>query len=168
MADIEAADRRLLDFLNAQRQVVLEIVDGLPEDALRQPVVPSGWSPLGMIEHLGGAELYWFQVIAMGQRPEVPWEEDDEDEDADGPFTTRRSLDTVAAFYRDQCDRANAYLTTRPLSTPPVGRAHGDLADQATDLRWIVLHMIEETARHAGHLDIARELIDGRTGLGPR
>ena len=44
----------------------------------------------------------------------------------------------------------------------------GEIADEVSDLRWIVLHMIEETARHAGHLDIARELIDGRTGLGPR
>ena len=52
-----------------------------------------------------------------------------------------------------------------PLSTPPRGR-HGRGDEQVTDLRFIVLHMIEETARHLGHLDAARELIDGRTGLG--
>ncbi len=59
-------------------------------------------------------------------------------------------------------------LVSIPLSSPPRGRAYDAIADQVTDLRWIVLHMIEETARHAGHLDIARELIDGQTGLGPR
>jgi hypothetical protein len=57
-------------------------------------------------------------------------------------------------------------LAAKPLSAPPLGRHnHGD-ADQATDLRFIVLHMIEETARHLGHLDAARELLDGRTRLG--
>jgi Protein of unknown function (DUF664) len=52
-----------------------------------------------------------------------------------------------------------------PLSAPPRGR-HGRY--EPPNVRWVVLHMIEETARHAGHLDIARELIDGQTGLGPR
>jgi hypothetical protein len=59
-------------------------------------------------------------------------------------------------------------LALMPLSSPPRGRAYGEIAEQVSDVRWIVLHMIEETARHAGHLDIARELIDGQTGLGPR
>lgn len=55
-----------------------------------------------------------------------------------------------------------------PLSTPPRGRHPDPLGEEVTDLRRIVLHMIEETARHAGHLDIVRELLDGKTGLGPR
>ncbi len=59
-------------------------------------------------------------------------------------------------------------LAVTPLCAPPRGR-HGDPEmDEPPDVRWVVLHMIEETARHAGHLDIARELIDGQTGLGPR
>jgi len=59
-------------------------------------------------------------------------------------------------------------LAVTPLSAPPRG-SHGDPeTDEPPDARWVVLHMIEETARHAGHLDIARELIDGQTGLGPR
>lgn len=64
---------------------------------------------------------------------------------------------------------SDAVLAATPLSAPPRGR-HPVLPgeDEVTDLRWIVLHMIEETARHAGHLDIVRELLDGRTGLGPR
>ncbi len=58
-------------------------------------------------------------------------------------------------------------LAKTPLSAPPRGK-HGDPETEPPDVRWVVLHMIEETARHAGHLDIARELMDGRTGLGPR
>lgn len=66
---------------------MLAIVDGLDEDALRTPVVPSGWTPLGLIEHLGFAERYWFQHVATGSAVDLPWpEEPGEDEDA--PFTT--------------------------------------------------------------------------------
>jgi hypothetical protein len=72
----------------------------------------------------------------------------------------------VFAFYREQIARANAVLAATPLSTPPVGRHRQEHEDHITDLRVIVVHMIEETARHLGHLDAARELIDGRTGLG--
>ena len=81
---------------------------------------------------------------------------------------TRRSPSEVFAFYRSQCDRSDEVLASLPLSAAPVGRHPGPLGDEVTDLRRIVLHLIEETARHAGHLDIVRELLDGRTGLGPR
>jgi hypothetical protein len=74
----------------------------------------------------------------------------------------------VFAFYRDQCRRSDAILAATPLSTPAVGRHDGLNADEFVDARRIVLHMIEETARHAGHLDIMRELLDGKTGLGAR
>jgi hypothetical protein len=159
----------LLNFLDYQRASVLAILDGLGNEALRTPVVPSGWTPLGLIEHLGFAERYWFQHVATGSAADIPWsEEPDEDEDEDGPFTTNRPADVVISFYRDQCKRANAMLASTPLSSPPRGKPFAAIADEVTDLRWIVLHMIEETARHAGHLDIAREFIDGQTGLGPR
>jgi uncharacterized damage-inducible protein DinB len=161
--------RALLTFLNAQRASVLAIVDGLGEDALRAPVVPSGWTPLGLIEHLGHAERHWFQDVAMGSAAPLPWPDDpDGNEDEDAPFTTSRPTEIVFAFCRDQIGRANAVLASTPLSARPLGRHNREGADEVTDVRFIVLHMIEETARHAGHLDIARELIDGQTGLGPR
>jgi uncharacterized damage-inducible protein DinB len=171
MADIGYQDlegQALLAFLNARRASVLAIVDGLGEDYLRGPVVPSGWTPLGLIEHLGYAERHWFQRVAMGSAGPLPWPDDPDDEDEDAPFTTGRPTETVFGFYRDQIERANAVLASTPLSARPIGRHNREGADEVTDLRFIVLHMIEETARHAGHLDIARELIDGQTGLGPR
>ena len=87
-------------------------------------MLPSGWTPLGLVEHLGHAERHWFQEIATGSADPLPWPDDNT------PLTTSRP--------------------------------------QITDLRGITLHMIEETTRHASHLDIVRELIDGKTGLGPR
>jgi len=158
----DSESRALLSFLNAQRAIVLAIVDGLDEGELRASVVPSRWTPLGLIEHLGFAERYWFQVVAAGSATDLPWpEESGGDEDA--PFTTDRPVALVPSFYRDQCERANALLASTPLSSPPRRRAYAEIADEVSDLRWIVLHMIEETARHAGHLDIARELTDGQT-----
>ncbi len=78
-------------------------------------------------------------------------------------------LSIVIAYYRDQCQRSDAVLAVTPPSAAPRGK-HGDpeLDDEVTSVRWIVLHMIEETASHSGHLEVARELIDGRTNLGLR
>ena len=164
------ADQLLLTFLDAQRRTVLAIVEGLSDDDLRKPVVPSGWTPLGLIEHLAGAEYYWFDIIATGPGSDLPGPEDTDEgeEDRHAPFTTTDSKEEVFDLYRDQCEKANALLASTPLSTPPRGRVHPGTETEVFDLRGIVLHMIEETARHAGHLDIARELLDGKTGLGPR
>jgi uncharacterized damage-inducible protein DinB len=164
------ADRLLLTFLDAQRRSVLAIVEGLSDDDLRKPVVPSGWTPLGLIEHLAGAEYYWFRIVAAGATSDLPGPEETDEgaEDNDGPFTTTDSKETAFGLYRDQCEWANALLASTPLSTAPRGRVHPGTKTEVFDLRGIVLHMIEETARHAGHLDIARELLDGKTGLGPR
>jgi uncharacterized damage-inducible protein DinB len=152
----------LLMFLEAQRSSVLAIVDGLDDQALTTPVLPSGWTPLGLIEHLGHAERHWFQEIVTGSAEPLPWPDDNT------PLTTPRPPSAVFAFYRAQCERSNAVLASLPLSTPPRGRHPGWLGEETTDLRRIILHMIEETARHAGHLDVVRELLDGKTGLGPR
>jgi uncharacterized protein DUF664 len=157
----------LTHFLDAQRNSVLAVVDGLDSESLKARVLPSGWSPLGLIEHLGHAERYWFQFVATGKAADLPWPDDD-GLGGDNPLHTRRSPEAVLAFYRDQCQRSNAVLAATALSAPPVESPGLDMDDEVRDLRWIALHMIEETARHAGHLDIVRELIDGRTGLGPR
>jgi uncharacterized damage-inducible protein DinB len=152
----------LRHFLAAQRAAVLAIVAGLDAEALTTAVLPSGWSPLGLIEHLGHAERHWFQEIVTGSADPLPWP------DENTPLRTTRPPAAVFAFYREQCRRSDAVLTRLPLSTPPRGRHPDPLGAEITDLRRVVLHMIEETARHAGHLDAARELLDGATGLGPR
>jgi hypothetical protein len=147
-------DDVLIDFLNAQRARAFEILAGLDEDQLVKSVLPSGWTPIGMIEHLGHAEWHWFQEVAMGSVEPPPWN------------IERESTGSVFAFYRDQIEQSNAVLASTPLSEQPRGHHGQGDSDQVTDLRFIVVHMIEETARHLGHLDAARELIDGRIGLG--
>ena len=156
-AEETAETTALQAFLDAQRASVLGIVDGLDADQLATAVLPSGWTPLGLIEHLGYAERHWFQRVALGSAAPLPWPPDPaQDADEDAPFTTPRPPETVFAFYRDQIARSNAVLASTPLSARPLGRHNREGADEVTDLRFIVLHRIEETARHAGHLDAAR------------
>ena len=165
----DTQDQALLDFLAAQRAAVLAIVDGLDEDAWHRSVVPSGWTPAGLVEHLGGAEWHWFQGVVTGAKPEPPpGDADLPPYDPTAAFTSDEPSAEILAFYREQCARSDAVLAVTPLSAAPRGKHGVPGQDEPADVRWVVLHMIEETARHAGHLDIARELLDGRTGLGPR
>ncbi|MDE9364723.1 DUF664 domain-containing protein [Luteipulveratus sp. YIM 133132] len=144
----ERAD--LAHFLDAQRRSVVAIVDGLDAAAMTRSVVPSGWSPQSLLEHLAGAERYWFGAVMRGE-----------------PMARPDSGDVLADYLAQTrlCDEAVRDVS---LDSAPAGPVLPELADEVTDLRGVILHMIEETARHAGHLDIARELLDGRTGLGPR
>jgi Protein of unknown function (DUF664) len=161
-------DQALLAFLAAQRDAVLSIVAGLDEEAWQRPVVPSGWTPAGLFEHLGDAERHWFQGVVADSRTGLPRDAGRPRYDPEAAFVCDRPSAEIIGYFRDQCARSDAVLAVTPLSAPPRGR-HGDPEmDEPPNVRWVVLHMIEETARHAGHLDIARELIDGQTGLGPR
>lgn len=161
---LDDRDAQLLGFLDVQRRRVLELVEGLDEEQLRRPVLPSGWTVLGMIEHLGHAERHWFEGVATGRTTALPWSPAEWDPTAS--FTTAHPRDEVIAFYRDTVARADAMLESAAWDAAPLGRhGHGEQT-QIRDLRFIVLHMIEETARHLGHLDAARELLDGAVGLG--
>jgi uncharacterized protein DUF664 len=168
--DAEAAT--LIEFLDAQRASVHAIIEDLPMTALNAAVLPSGWTPLGLIEHLGHAERHWFQDVVTGSADDLPWTDQpdagDEVADVDAAFTTARDPQTVLAFYREQCRRSNEILAATPLSATVKHRHGDDLDFEFRDARRVALHLIEETARHAGHLDAARELIDGVVGRGPR
>ena len=165
---VPAEDQVLLDFLAAQRETVLEIVAGLDEEAWHRSVVPSGWTPAGLVEHLSGVELHWFQEVVAGADMTAPGDEDLPPYDPMAAFVTDWSSADIIAEYRELCARSDAVLAVTSLSARPRGR-HGDpeVAEPRT-VRWVVLHVIEEIARHAGHLDIARELLDGKTRLGQK
>ena len=172
MGESTTGERELLQhFLDQQRAAVLAIVDGLDETQLHTPVLPSGWTPLGLVLHLAAAEAMWFEHVAAGGRPQIGWEDGVEDPpyDPEAPFVTEHAGAAVFEHYRRQCERSNAILRSRDLDSPLLGEHGLDWPDEPiTDLRWVALHLIEETARHAGHLDAARELLDGATGRGPR
>jgi len=172
VSDVVISERdRLQHFLDQQRHAVMAIVEGLDESQVNTPVLPSGWTPIGLVRHLAGAEAMWFQWVVLGTQPQVTWDDgvDDPPYDPEAPFATAHSSAAVIDQYRRQCEISNTSLQSRDLHAALLGEHGLDWPQEPiTDLRWVALHMIEETARHAGHLDAARELLDGVTGRGPR
>jgi hypothetical protein len=163
-----AEDQMLLDFLAAQRATALDIVAGLTEEAWHRSVVPSGWTPAGLVEHLSGAQFHWFIGVVAGEDTSPPADADVEPYDPMAPFLTDWSSEDIIAEYREISARSDAILAVTPLSAAPRGR-HGDPeVAEPPNVRWVVLHVIEEIARHCGHLDIGRELLDGTTRLGQK
>lgn len=157
----------LLHYLRYQRDSVLSIVDGLDEKAWHMSVVPSGWTAAGFVEHLGNMERHWFQQVLAGSEDPLPWDEGRPQYDPVAAFTCDRPSADIVAYYRDQCRRSDEVLAQMALSARPRGH-HGDPESEPPSVRWVVLHVIEETAAHSGHLEVARELLDGRTDLGLR
>ena len=151
-----AQDERaaLRHFLTAQRHAALAVVEGMSDPDARTSIVPSGWTPLSLITHLAGVERHWFAFVLGGDL-------------AQALPGTLETLDDAVADYRSEIERSDRLLTRFDLDEPPT-RIPDELPGEIRTVRDVVLHVIEETARHAGHLDIARELLDGRTGLGPR
>lgn len=147
--------------LSAQRDHVLGILEGLPDEALRRPVLPSGWTCLGLVRHLAiDVERFWFRSIIAGQQVE-PRESDA----AVWQVTPDEPAESVFGLYRQEIELANAIIAATPMDTAPA-RWPDEWPDwRFGDLRETILHVITETACHAGHLDAARELIDGRTWL---
>jgi uncharacterized damage-inducible protein DinB len=166
--DHDDEDQALRHYLEYQRAAVRSIVDGLGEEAWHTPVVPSGWTVAGLVEHLGNAERHWFQGVVAGTDDDQAWDVGRPAYDRHAAFTCDRPSPEVLGYYRDQCRRSDAVLDATALWSRPRGR-HGDPDEpEPPTVRWVVLHVIEETAAHSGHLEIARELLDGRTDLGGR
>jgi hypothetical protein len=160
----------LLAALACQRASVRAIVDGLSEEHWHTSVVPSGWTPAGMVAHLGGAERHWTCGVILAHDPGHPFDEDADDEPYDpyAPFVIDWPSSKVLAYYRDQTQQTDDMLATTALAAAPRGWHGRENTVQRQNVRDIVLHLIEETATHSGHLEIARELLDGKTRLGLR
>lgn len=157
----------LLACLEAQRSSVLAVVTDLDARSWRRSVVPSGWTPVGLVEHLGHAERFWGQIVLAERVSPLPWWSGEGRPQGSG-FDSDAPVGEVLTFYRDQAAQTDAILADLHLDDRPPGVLRPDLPTPVGDVRDVVLHLIEETARHAGHLDLARELLDGRTGLGVR
>ena len=168
----EPEARMLLAFLQIQRDAVLKTVTGLPEEDWQRPVVPSGWTVAGMLAHIAGVEAHWIHQVTAGIIEEpADGGQDVEPYDPFAAFTCDYPSDEIIAGYRDTCRRSDEILAVTPLSARPRRPdTHEDpgYAAQVTDVRFVVLHVIEELAVHSGHLEIARELLDGKTRLADR
>ena len=143
--------------LDRHRDVVLWKLDGLTDEQLQAPMTPSGTSLLGLVKHLAAVEYGWFCETFGRETEPLPF--DQEDENADLRIDPHETTDEVLAFYaraRVAADRVIDELDIEDAGTAWFG--------DTVSLRWVLIHMVEETARHVGHMDILRELIDGATG----
>jgi hypothetical protein len=151
----------LLRYLDAQRRHVLGILEGLDEAALRLPILPSGWTCLGLVQHLAlDVERFWFQAVVSGAQAVIDWFAT-----APDAWQVGTQVPAAAVFdlYRQECERANAIISATPPDTAPAWWPTELFGERSMHtLREVVLHVMTETATHAGHLDAARELIDHR------
>ena len=143
--------------LDRHRDAVLWKLEGLGDDDLRRPMVPSGTSLLGLVKHLGSVEYGWFCETFGRDTEPLPFDENDPDSDMRA--RPDETTEDVLAFYGRA--RAAADLVIDELDVEDTGTAW---FGETVTMRWVLIHMVEETARHAGHIDILRELIDGMAG----
>lgn len=152
---------RLLASLQTQRDHVFGILDGLGDDDARRTVAPSGWTPLGLVSHLTrDDERFWFSAVIGGDPSAIEATFTDPDAwQAGAELTLAEALNA----YRAEIERSTAALADADLDAPPRWWPEEIFGDwRMDDVRQIILHVITETATHAGHLDLVRETIDGR------
>ncbi|BDZ51092.1 hypothetical protein GCM10025867_33330 [Frondihabitans sucicola] len=148
-------ERALLDgFLAFQRSTVALKATGLTDELASRRLLPSVTTVIGLIQHLGDVERSWILDDLLGLPFETRWS----DGDPDGEFRIEpgTTLAGALAEYEAACAETSLAIAGLPLDLRT--------RDGRFELRWVILHLIEETARHAGHIDILRELLDGETG----
>lgn len=154
----------LLRVLHGQRRHVLGILEGLDAEDLRRPVLPSGWHCLGLVQHLAlDVERFWFRAVVAGDEEVVrTLTSGDEAWRVEPGVPAADVLDR----YRQETELADAVITGTAADAGPAWWPHDLFGEpHLHTLRDVLLHVITETACHAGHLDAARELIDGRRWL---
>ncbi|SHN28508.1 DinB family protein [Cryptosporangium aurantiacum] len=144
----------LLAFLAYLRQAIIRKIEDLSESEARRSVVPSGTSLAGLVKHLTVAERYWFRHVWAGD-PGVEWDRHSWDVADDV------TVDQLIDDYREAWKESDRLIEAAPDLDAPCAEEY---RSHRLSLRWVLVHMIEETSRHAGHADITRELIDGSTG----
>ena len=149
----------LVGWLNYHRETAIHKLQGLSnEDARRRPIEGSLLNPLGVVYHLAFVEWGWFRTRFAGEPESTIW---DESGDPDIEFKTNESVDVVIGFYREQIALSDQVIAGAALDDMAVDNPE---QEGAPNMRWCITHLIEETARHNGHLDLLRELLDGTTG----
>ncbi|HVV13641.1 DinB family protein [Amycolatopsis sp.] len=152
-------------YLDSARDAMVWKLDGLSEYDARRPLTPTGTNLLGLIKHLSGCEAGYFGATFGRPFPEpMPWYTDDAEPNEDMWATPEESREDILGLY--QRVRAHSDVTIETLELDTVGQVeHWPPDRRAVSLHLILVHMIAETNRHAGHADIVRELIDSAAGL---
>ena len=147
----------LLAALERHRDAIDWKLAGLTDEQLRQSVLPSPITPIGLVKHLAAVEFGWF-CDTFG-RPSEPLPFDLDDENADFRLEPDETPADMIAFWGRARAAANAAVDEIDLDE--TGTAW---FGEEVSMRWVMIHMVEELARHAGHMDVMRELIDGAVG----
>ena len=158
----DADERSMLEgMLGWYRDAVVAKVAGLGDEASKDRHVPSPSTVIGMLKHLAGVEDAWFHERFAGQPPVAAWAGVDFSVDPDWDFTSAwdDTLADTVDLYRAACGRSRAAADGHGLDDMSVG-----FERKPFNLRYAYVHLVEETARHLGHMDILRELTDGAVG----
>jgi uncharacterized damage-inducible protein DinB len=150
-------------YLQQARDALLWKLDGLPEYDIRRPLVPTGTNLLGLIKHLAGVEFVYFGTTFGRPSPdELPWSEDDPLSDMFA--AADESRDQITGLYKKAWAHSDATIDALPLDA--IGRVpHWPDERSEVTLHRIMVHVIADSQRHAGHADLVRELIDGAVGM---
>ena len=161
MADVKSELHRVL---RASRASLLSKLEGLSEYDMRRPMTPTATNLLGLVKHLAGIEyIYLGESFGRPGPDTMSWIEDDSIwEDADMWATADESSEDLIALYRRACAHGDKTIAELDLDAP-ASVAHWAEERRRTTLDVLLIRMVNETAQHAGHADIIRELIDGRT-----
>jgi hypothetical protein len=162
--DRQLADPKelLLGFLDYYRSVITRKIEGLTEAELRTSRLPSGWAPLELLKHLVYMERRWLRWgFRAEQLPDPHGDEDQAGRWHVGPGDTAAAL--IAALQATG-EQTRAIVTGADLADASASGGRFSGKDSRPTLAWILVYVLQEYARHAGHLDVARELIDGTTG----
>lgn len=157
----------LLRYLRTQRADLLSKLDGLGEYDVRRPLTPTGTNLLGLVKHVASVELgYLTDVFGRPTGRELPWLADDAEPDADLWVTPAETRDDVVALHRFSAEHSDATVEALPLD------ARGEVPwwpaeRREVTLHQVLVHVLAETARHAGHADVLRESVDGAAGMRP-
>jgi hypothetical protein len=155
----------LTQFLDYHRATLVAKATGLDRAQLATRLEPSALTLAGLLKHAALVEDSWFGVVLLGQDEREPWASAPWDDDPDWEFTSAvdDEPDELFAIYGAACERSRAAVAeVGNLDAVSAGRSRR--SGERFNLRWIMLHMLEETARHNGHADLLRESVDGTTG----
>ncbi|MFJ4262728.1 DinB family protein [Paenarthrobacter nicotinovorans] len=157
----------LLNYLRTRRQDLLGKVEGLSEYDARRPMTPTGTNLLGLVKHVASVELGYFgETFGRPNGRDLPWYEDNAEPDADMWVPANESMQDIIDLHHFSAQRSDETIEALPLDAPGVVPWWSEEKKHVT-LHQILVHMCVETARHAGHADIIRELIDGQAGQRP-
>jgi uncharacterized protein DUF664 len=145
-------------FLDYLRDTIVYKCKGLSDEQASRSTLPSPLlTAAGIVKHLRWVEAFWFETVLLGKEDRAPYT--DSDPDADWRVETGETISGLLNDYAAQCEVSREIVTGLEFDHEVPFRDQGTVS-----VRWVLIHMVEETGRHAGHLDVVRELLDGLTG----